>query len=629
MIKLSNVSLRRGRQLLFENVNFSVHPGHRTGVTGANGVGKTSLFKLLDSTLQQDSGVIEFPSHAKLACVSQEVIDTDLSGIHYVMAGDSTLEAAKLELREAEIKNCDEALAVAYDKVEQAGGYTGETRAGKLLSGLGFSIEEQKESFNNFSGGWRMRLNLARALMTPSDILMLDEPTNHLDLDAIIWLENWLVKYQGILLLISHDRDFLNAVCTNIVNIEAGNISIYTGNYSDFEEQRAARLSTQHSAYIKQQRDIQQMQVFVERFRAKATKAKQAQSRLKALSRMEKIAPAQIDSPFSFSFFEPAKMPSQLLVMEDCQIGYTNVPVLNGVTVTISPGDRLGLLGANGVGKSTFIKALAGELTVLSGDIQRASGLKIGYFAQHQVEQLRNHESPLEFLKRLEPLASERDLRNYLGGFAFSNEYALRAIEPLSGGEKARLVLAAIVRQRPNLLLLDEPTNHLDLQMRHALGVALQGYEGALVVISHDRCLLESVSDKFKLIKEGKVEKFEGDLTDYAKWLLESRLDSDSVQKKSMITNESKKDRRRRAADVRALKTKLTNRVRSLEDDLNALNKILSGINERLAGSSIYQEAKNGELKKLLADQQAQSDKLRVVEQRWLEASGQLENFKV
>ena len=625
MIKVTNVSLRRGGELLFEDASFSIYPGHRVGVTGANGVGKTSLFKLLDSTLPLDSGDIILPSAAKLASVSQEILDTELSAINYVMAGDTDLVMAKQELIAAEVKNQDEALATAYDNIEQAGGYTAETRAAKLLAGLGFSIEEQTQLFNTFSGGWRMRLNLARALMTPSDILMLDEPTNHLDLDAIVWLENWLVKYQGMLIVISHDRDFLNTVTTNIINIENKKIDIYTGNYADFEGQRAARLSTQNAAYLKQQKDILHIQAFVDRFKAKASKAKQAQSRLKALSRMKKVSSAHIDSPFSFSFFKPEKMPAQLLTMNDCDLGYDKIRVLRELTLTVSPGDRIGLLGANGAGKSTFIKALANEITTTSGTIERANSLTVGYFAQHQVEQLRSDETPLEFLTRLDRSAPERDLRSYLGGFGFSNDYALRAIGPLSGGEKARLVLAAIVRQKPNLLLLDEPTNHLDLQMRHALGVALQGYEGALVVVSHDRYLLESVSDKFKLIANGRVEEFEGNLNDYTKWLTDTRSQKTALLKEGILRHESKRDRRKRQAKSRVKKSELVKRVGCLEENVNILSKLVADTNKKLADSNIYTEGRQGELKELLGEQKIQADKLRCAEQEWLEATSLLE----
>lgn len=629
MIKVTNVSLRRGGELLFEDASFSIYPGHRVGLIGANGVGKTSLFKLLDSTLPLDSGDIALPSSAKLACVSQEIFDTKLSAINYVMAGDTDLVMAKQELIAAEVKNQDEALALAYDKIEQAGGYTAETRAAKLLAGLGFSIEEQSQLFNTFSGGWRMRLNLARALMTPSDILMLDEPTNHLDLDAIVWLENWLVRYQGMLIVISHDRDFLNTVTTNIINIENKKIDAYTGNYADFERQRAARLSTQNAAYLKQQKDILHIQAFVDRFKAKASKAKQAQSRLKALSRMKRVSSAHIDSPFSFSFFEPEKMPAQLLTMNDCDIGYDNIRVLRELTLTIAPGDRIGLLGANGAGKSTFIKALAHEISIISGTVERANSLTVGYFAQHQVEQLRSDETPLEFLTRLDRSIPERDLRTYLGGFGFSNECALRAIGPLSGGEKARLVLAAIVRQKPNLLLLDEPTNHLDLQMRHALGVALQGYEGALVVVSHDRYLLESVSDKFKLVANGRIEEFDGSLSDYTKWLTDTRSQKSALLKEEVLRHESKKDKRKREAKSRTRKSELVKRVSYLEESVNILSKLVSETNAKLADSSIYVEGRQGELKELLGEQKIQSKKLRCAEKEWLEATTQLEGAQL
>jgi len=511
MIKITDASLRRGPRLLFDCVNLSFHSGQRIGITGANGIGKTSLFAVLDGTLQTDSGDVSIPSATEIASVSQEVEAVTKKAVVYVMEGDKKLGIAKEKLREAELKNSGHELALAYQMYEEVDGYTAETRAAKLLAGLGFSQVEQQKSFAEFSGGWRMRLNLARALMCPSDLLLLDEPTNHLDLDAIIWLEHWLLGYEGVLLLISHDRDFLDAVSTHIVYIENQRMTSYTGNYSKFEEQRAAQLAGQQAAYVKQQREIKHIQFFVDRFRAKASKAKQAQSRLKALSRLEVINSAQIDSPFSFRFEEPKKMPTQLVTVSNADIGYGDDIVLKNISMSIVPGDRIGLLGANGAGKSTLIKALVGDLLPICGDVDRANDLKVSYFAQHQVEQLRSDETPLSFLKRVEPKASEGELRKHLGGFAFSGNAALAPIGPFSGGEKARLVLAAIIRQKPNLLLLDEPTNHLDLQMRHALSLALQGFQGALVVVSHDRHLLQSVSDSLKFVHDGEVEDFSGD----------------------------------------------------------------------------------------------------------------------
>ncbi len=634
MIKLSNVSLRRGTRLLFENANLTLHSGQRTGVTGANGIGKTSLFGMLEGHLHADSGDISLPPKIEIASVSQEVEAVDVKALDYVVAGDRGLLLARTELAAAEAADDGNRLALAHEVIDRIGGYSADTRAAKLLAGLGFSDAEQAMSFRQFSGGWRMRLNLARALMCRSDLLLLDEPTNHLDLDAIIWLESWLSAYQGMLLLISHDRDFLDAVCTHIVHIENSRVALYTGNYSDFEQQRAARLAGQQALYVKQQRDIVHMQKFVERFRAKASKARQAQSRLKALARLELIAPAHIDSPFSFAFEKPEKMPNQLVSVESADFGYTDIPVLRGVNISVMAGDRIGLLGANGAGKSTFIKALVGELAPQCGRVECARELRTAYFAQHQVEQLRDDETPLSYLRRLEPKAAESALRKFLGGFAFNGEAALGPIGPLSGGEKARLVLAAMIRQKPNLLLLDEPTNHLDLEMRHALGVALQGFEGALVVVSHDRHLLQSVCDSLRLVHDGGVNPFEGDLDDYARWLLQSRTEVDGASRleKASKTPENnaklKRERKRQEAQARNRLSHISSQVRRLEASLQSAEASLSSIETALADSTLYQEERKGELIALLQQQAACKQQIDKEEIQWLDATEQLERLK-
>ena len=644
MIKFDKVSLRRGTKLLFAEADLTVHAGQRVGVTGANGIGKTSLFGLLDGDLIVDTGDIRLPPKLEIASVAQEVEATTISALDYVVAGDRGLTHARHELAEAEQQNDGNALAIAHDKIEQIGGYLADSRAAKLLAGLGFSEQEQSRGFNEFSGGWRMRLNLARALMCRSDLLLLDEPTNHLDLDAIIWLESWLASYQGMLLVISHDRDFLDAICTHIWHLENQRVTSYTGNYSDFEQQRSARLAGQQAAYLKQQREIAHMQKFVERFRAKATKARQAQSRLKALARLEQIAPAHVDSPFSFAFEKPDKMPEFLVAVSNADFGYGDHRVLHNVTFNIKAGDRIGLLGANGAGKSTFIKALVGELPPMVGEIETARDLKTAYFAQHQVEQLRLDETPLSYLRRLEPTAAESTLRKYLGGFAFSGDMAVSPIAPFSGGEKARLVLAAIIRQKPNLLLLDEPTNHLDLEMRHALGIALQEFSGALVVVSHDRHLLQSVSDALQFIHDGIVDDFDGDLDDYARWLLRSRneekssKDAASNQQRQApgndgaesntpsLTAQEKKARKREQAQSRQRTSDLRKSITKLEKLIDESQQELGEITALLSENDLYEPERKDELKKLLEKQARVKQRLFAAENDWMEKTEALEN---
>ncbi len=649
MIKLSNASLRRGTRLLFEQVNLSVHAGQRLGLTGANGAGKSSLIALLTGELHADSGDVLLPKNMLVATVEQEVGGVSISALEFVIAGDEALIKARKELAKAEEKNDGNALAAAYETLEHSDAYTADARAAQLLAGLGFSDQEQSQAVNQFSGGWRMRLNLARTLMRRSDILLLDEPTNHLDLDAIIWLESWLQRYTGVLLLVSHDRDFLDRVCTHIAHIEQQKIGFYIGNYSAFEKQRVAKLAGQQAAYKKQQETIAHMQKFVDRFKAKATKAKQAQSRLKALSRLETIAPAHIDSPFSFSFFAPDKNPQLLLTNQNITLGYGDTIVLSDVNLRLESGDRIGLLGANGTGKSTLIKSLANTLAPISGHIESAKELNIGYFAQHQLEQLRGDDTPLSHLSRLYPDSSEGELRKYLGGFGFSGDMAVSVIAPMSGGEKARLVLATVVRQKPNLLLLDEPTNHLDLEMRHALGIALQGFEGAMLLVSHDRHLLESVTDELWLVRDGGVQAYDGDLDEYAQWLLKSRssiveeqkdIEDSSSNKSSMINTtpdsfateltensaEAKKQRKRIEADQRKKLQPLTLRSRQLEKHIERLEKSSHLLDTKLTKPELYEEANKAQLKQLMQQQGQEKSELESLESEWMEINEQLEN---
>ncbi len=521
MLGLANISLRRGRKVLLQNVSFQVHAGQRMGVIGANGSGKSSLFAMLLGELEADDGELSQQAGDEIAHVAQESPHGSGSAIDYVIDGDTELRDVQAALAEAESTDDAAALHVLYERMEAIDGFTAEARAARLLHGLGFADRELQQAVDAFSGGWRMRLNLARALMCRSDILLLDEPTNHLDLPAILWLERWLQRYAGILLVISHDRDFLDAICTRIAHIEHQEIRLFTGNYSQFEQQRAEQLAQQQAMYTRQQKDIKHIQSYVDRFRYKASKARQAQSRLKMLERMQTIAPAHVDSPFRFHFFAPKKQPQHLLGLTDAELGYegANGVVLSQVNLHLSAGDRIGLLGINGAGKSTLVKALARGSTLLAGERVISKDTKIGYFAQHQLELLKPEDSPLDHLRVYAPADREQDHRNYLGRFGFSGERIFEPVAPFSGGEKARLVLALMIRQEPNLLLLDEPTNHLDLEMRQALSVALIEYSGALVVISHDRHLLRSVCDELLIVHDGSVERFTQSIDDYPAWL--------------------------------------------------------------------------------------------------------------
>ena len=628
MLKFTDLSLRRGPRELLQDVNFTIHHGQKVGITGGNGVGKSSLFALILGHLHADAGDISLPKNLIISHVAQETPALDSTAIEYVLDGDVQLRQLENEIKKAEENNDGEALAHLYSDMEGIDGYTAKSRAATLLSGLGFTTEQESFEIKQFSGGWRMRLNLAQALMCRSDILLLDEPTNHLDLDAVIWLEVWLKNYKGTLLLISHDRDFLDNVADNIAHIEHQSVTIYSGNYSSFEIRRAEYLSTQQSAYEKQQREVQHMQKFVERFKAKATKAKQAQSRVKALERMELIAPAHVDSPFNFHFRQAEKMPNPLITLDDVAIGYSETPLLSKVKLTIHPGDRIGLLGHNGAGKSTLIKLLSGELNALKGDITSAKELNIGYFAQHQLEQLDFEASPLLHLQRIDPKAAENDLRKYLGGFAFNNDMAIEPVAPLSGGEKARLVLALVVYQKPNLLLLDEPTNHLDLEMRHALTVAMQEFEGAMIIVSHDRHLLRTVTDNLLLVAHGRVVEFDGSLEDYRNWLSQQSKESSSIIVEEKLDDDSgqnKKQIRQNSAEKRKQLKPLQNKLKKLEKQMEELSTNKESLEEKLADNDIYSESNKEILKKILEEQGQVDNNLQQVEMDWLEVSEELE----
>jgi ATP-binding cassette subfamily F protein 3 len=631
MIQFNHISLRRGSKLLLQQVDFTLYPGWKVGITGGNGCGKSSLFDLILGELQADEGTLSLPQNIEIAHVAQETPALTRTALDYVIDGDHRLREIEAQLAVAETADDGSALARLHEAFHNLDGYSAKARAGELLHGLGFSTEDECQPVDRFSGGWRVRLNLAQALMCRSEMLLLDEPTNHLDLDAVIWLESWLRSYPGTLLLISHDRDFLDQVTDHVVHIERQQASLYNSNYSGFEQTRAARLANQQADYEKQQREIAHIRSYVDRFRAKATKARQAQSRLKALQRMEVIAPAHVDSPFHFSFAEPEKNPHPLLQLSDLAVGYGDKSILNDVNFSLAPGDRIGLLGPNGAGKSTLIKLLAGELEPVSGKRTPAQELRIGYFAQHQLEQLDAEATPLLHLQRLDREASEQSLRNYLGGFGFQDDQSLQSVAPFSGGEKARLVLALLVYQRPNLLLLDEPTNHLDLEMRHAVGQALQDFQGAMVIVSHDRHLLRITTDVFWLVNRGQVESFPGSLDDYPQWLAAERRGGRAGSSELVEsplgdhTAAAKRDRKRQQAEQRKRLQPLRRQQLEFEQEMEKLQQRLTQLDQLLADPLLYDASQKNELKCILKEKRDLDRELNGCELRWLAVSEQLE----
>jgi ATP-binding cassette subfamily F protein 3 len=631
MLSFSSLALRRGTRLLIKDASFTIFRNEKVGIVGANGCGKSSLLSLMMGELQPDAGSFDMPSQLVVAHVAQELDATERSAIEFVMDGDEELRATERKMAKAEAADNGIALGELHARYAALGGYDARSRAGRLMHGLGFSSADETRPVNAFSGGWRVRLNVAKALMCRSDLLLLDEPTNHLDLDAVIWLEEWLRNYPGTLVMIAHDREFLDRTVGRIVHIEHGGARIYTGNYSEFENQRAEHLAQQAVMFEKQQREIKHMMSFVERFRAKASKARQAQSRLKALERMQRIAPAHVDSEFSFSFLQPQKLPRPLLTIEKQSAGYGERVVLNSLNMTITPGSRIALLGRNGAGKSTLMKLLAGELTALQGKRTEARDLHIGYFAQHQLEQLAVDESPIAHIKRLggaaAARATEQELRGFLGGFGFSGDRAFEPVGPFSGGEKARLVLALVSYQRPNLLLLDEPTNHLDLEMRQALALALQDYEGAMVLVSHDRHLLRAVADELIIVDQGLAKPFDGDLEDYARWFMlrEQQEEAQVTAANTPLTADQKKQKKREEAERRNKLTPIKTQIAQLEKDIAKLESERSTIESALSAEDIYLESSKTRLLDLLDKQGKINRSLETAETAWLEATEKLE----
>ena len=629
MIRLQNLVLQRGPQRLLDAAELTLHPGQKAGLIGANGAGKSSLFALLRGELSADGGDCLMPPDWRIAHMQQEVSDLERLAADYVLDGDQHLRAIQRELAMAEAAHDGAAIARLHVDLDSADGYSADARARKLLAGLGFSNEQMDRRVGDFSGGWRMRLNLAQALMCPSDLLLLDEPTNHLDLDAILWLEDWLKSYPGTLLLISHDRDFLDAVVDHIVHLEQQKLTLYRGGYSAFERTRAERLAQQQQAFEKQQAQRAHMEKYIARFKAQATKARQAQSRIKALERLEELAPAHVDSPFDFTFRESNKISSPLLDLAEGRLGYGDKAVLEKVKLQLAPGARIGLLGPNGAGKSTLIKTLSGELQPLSGRLQRGENLSIGYFAQHQLDSLDNQASPLLHLQRIAPTEREQTLRDFLGGFDFRGPRCDEAVLNFSGGEKARLALALIAWQRPNLLLLDEPTNHLDLEMRLALTMALQEFAGAVLVVSHDRHLLKSTTDEFLLVADGRVEAFDGDLEDYARWLVDFRArQQPAVTAEAGAEKTDKRAQRQAAAALRQQLAPHRREAEKLEKTLGQLHEQLAAVEARLGDAAIYDAARKDELRDLLAEQARFKVREAELEESWMTALEQLESLE-
>jgi ATP-binding cassette subfamily F protein 3 len=663
VLRVADLTLRRGANVLLEHASMNVHPGQKAGLVGANGAGKSSLFAVIRGELHADAGEVALPPKWILSYVAQETPAVAQPVLDYVMDGDAELRAVENAIAELErdplpgaAAGVGEELAHLHARYEEIGGYQARSRAQAMLAGLGFEETAQSRPVAEFSGGWRMRLNLARALMCRADLLLLDEPTNHLDLDAVLWLEDWLRAFPGAVLLITHDREFLDAIAAMIVHVENRTLNTYAGNYSAFEEQRAARLALQHSAFEKQQRTIAHLESFITRFRAKATKARQAQSRLRALEKLERIAPAHVDSPFTFTFRAPAEKPRQLFGLEEATLGYGERPVLSGIDWSVLPGDAIGLLGPNGAGKSTLLKSLVGDLPLMGGKLHRAQGLRVGYFAQHQVEQLRLDESALWHLERLATGEREQVLRDFLGGFDIRGDAVLQKVASFSGGEKARLALALIVWQRPNLLLLDEPTNHLDIDMREALAQALVDFEGALIVVAHDRHLLEAATDQWMLVADGRVAPFEGDLDEYKNWLRERsrnrgrnpgrsrnsadengdavgiQSEPDDVFTRSRIptASPSRKDERRLEAAARQREAEARRphekKLAAIEQELAALTEEARTTEAWLASPEAYAEDQRAALTAALQRRGEVAARIAQLEEDWLWVQAQLES---
>lgn len=638
MLRLLNLALMRGTRLLYAHANLIASPGERIGLVGPNGCGKSTLFAAILGDLAPEDGELETPPHERIAHVAQSFTVEDISCIDCVLSGHAPLMNAKAALKRAEASGDEMALAAAHSELAEVneGAVVAQTKA--ILAGLGFAEADSCRKVHDFSGGWRNRIQLARALMRPADLLLLDEPTNHLDIDSLIWLENWLRRVEATVIIISHDREFLDRAVNTIWSVEDGTICRYAGNYSQFELARIEKLRAQESARRAYETQAAHLTSFIERFRAKATKARQAQSRIKMLEKLQAVEPVRAKREWRFNFLKPLRLPEHLVDGENLKIGYGDKVVLSGVSFSIRSGERIGILGVNGAGKSTLVKAIVGELTPMSGELRRGQGLEIGYFAQHQLDQLRMDETPLEHLRHLAPDAREQELRDFLGTYRFSGDFAEAKVAPMSGGEKARLALALIAWKKPNLLVLDEPTNHLDMETREALTMALSTYEGAVLLVSHDRHLLRAVTDELWLVHEGRKEVFEGDLDDYAKIVLDHRRVTAAEaraehQADKAARNEAQpvnnKEARRLAAQERAriaeLRKPLKKELEKVEREMNALSEKLKALDTQLADPAFYNGADQGKVAQTLREHGELAPKVEALEMHWLELSEKIE----
>jgi len=621
MLSFNNLELVLGGKTLFDDVSLTIHHHQKVGLVGANGTGKTSLFKIIKKEIEVDQSTVSFPSDLRISYLAQEVKGTDEIALDYVLSGDSNLIDIQKKIEKAEIDENYEILGELYEVYSSLDGYSAKSKAEQLMVGLGFKSDDFDKPLKDFSGGWRVRLNLAKTLMQPSDLMLLDEPTNHLDLDAILWLSNWIKSFKGAMILISHDRDFLDDCVSYVAHLYQQSIELYSGNYSQFEILRAAKMAEIQSNFIKQQKEVAHMQSFINRFKAKATKARQAQSRVKALEKMELIAPAHIDSPFNFTISETDKISNPLVTLNRAGLGYSE-PILSNVGFTICPGDRIGLLGPNGAGKSTLIKSIVGTLPILDGDRETGTNIKVGYFSQHQVDDLDLSISAFVHIQRLDETKTEKQIRTYLGGFAFKGDKVKDPIRLFSGGEKARLAFAIISYQKPNILLMDEPTNHLDMEMRHALTVAIQTFKGAILLISHDRHLLNSSVDTFYLIDNGALEIFDGDLDDYKNYILDIKSSDNKQSKKKKSTNDGLKE-----DNSEKIKT-LNSSISKLDKRLFRLNTKLTEANNKLADPQLYSDDSSEDLQDLIRNQLELTNEVEAAEKEWMDKAAELDILK-
>ena len=621
MLSFNNLELVLGGKTLFDDVSLTIHHHQKVGLVGANGTGKTSLFKIIKKEIEVDQSTVSFPSDLRISYLAQEVKGTDEIALDYVLSGDSNLIDIQKKIEKAEIDENYEILGELYEVYSSLDGYSAKSKAEQLMVGLGFKSDDFDKPLKDFSGGWRVRLNLAKTLMQPSDLMLLDEPTNHLDLDAILWLSNWIKSFKGAMILISHDRDFLDDCVSYVAHLYQQSIELYSGNYSQFEILRAAKMAEIQSNFIKQQKEVAHMQSFINRFKAKATKARQAQSRVKALEKMELIAPAHIDSPFNFTISETDKISNPLVTLNRADLGYSE-PILSNVGFTICPGDRIGLLGPNGAGKSTLIKSIVGTLPILDGDRETGANIKVGYFSQHQVDDLDLSISAFVHIQRLDETKTEKQIRTYLGGFAFKGDKVKDPIRLFSGGEKARLAFAIISYQKPNILLMDEPTNHLDMEMRHALTVAIQTFKGAILLISHDRHLLNSSVDTFYLIDNGALEIFDGDLDDYKNYILDIKSSDNKQSKKKKSTKDGIKE-----DNSEKIKT-LNSSISKLDKRLFRLNTKLTEANNKLADPELYSDDSSEDLQDLIRNQLELTNEVEAAEKEWMDKAAELDILK-